>query len=158
MESGFARSEPRSWARKGILIARYWRFTIPALILGVAAQGIPWQQLANDDIELLTTRPDRDRPLLPLATRFMHESEESTGLVYRSRPRLKVYGTIAEFRNSTGEPGWVAASTRGRTIQLQPTDLLRDAGTWTAPFIMSSCTCSSNRMRGRERRNGFEKD
>ena len=104
-------------------------FYYPGTHLGVAAQGIAWQQLANEDIELLTPRPDRDRPLLPIATRFMHESEESTGLVYRSKPRLKVYGTIAEFRNSTGEPGWVAASTRGRTIQLQPPDLLRDAGT-----------------------------
>jgi stage II sporulation protein D len=104
-------------------------FYYPGTHLGVAAQGIAWQQLANDDIELLTPRPDRDRSLLPIATRFMHESEESTGLVYRNKPRLKVYGTIAEFRNSTGEPGWVAASTRGRTIQLQPPDLLRDAGT-----------------------------
>jgi stage II sporulation protein D len=67
--------------------------------------------------------------LIPIATRFLHESEESTGLIYRGKPRLKVYGTIAAFRNSTGEPGWVAASTRGRTIQMQPPDLLREAGT-----------------------------
>jgi stage II sporulation protein D len=104
-------------------------FYYPGTHLGVAAEGIPWQQLNNADIELFTTRPDRDRSLLPVATRFMHESEESTGLIYRGKPRLKVYGTIAEFRNSTGEPGWVAASTRGRTIQMQPSDLLRDAGT-----------------------------
>ena len=104
-------------------------FYYPGTRLGVAAQGIPWQQLANEDIELLTTHPDRDRSLLPLATRFLHESEESTGLVYRSTPRLKIYDTVAAFRNSTGEPGWVAASTRGRTIQMQPADVLRDAGT-----------------------------
>ncbi len=59
----------------------------------------------------------------------MHESEESTGLIYRATPRLKVYATVAAFRNSTGEPGWVAASTRGRTIQMQPSDVLQDAGT-----------------------------
>ena len=104
-------------------------FYYPGTRLGVAAQGIAWQQLANEDIELLTTHPDRDRSLLPLATRFLHESEESTGLVYRSTPRLKIYDTVAAFRNSTGEPGWVAASTRGRTIQMQPADVLRDAGT-----------------------------
>jgi stage II sporulation protein D len=40
-----------------------------------------------------------------------------------------VYPTVAAFRDATGEPGWVAASTRGRTIRLQPTDVLRDAGT-----------------------------
>jgi stage II sporulation protein D len=104
-------------------------FYYPGTKLGVAAQGTPWQQLANEDIELLTTQPDRDRSLLPLATRMLHESEENTGLVYRATPKLKVYATVAAFRNSTGEPGWVAASTRGRTIQMQPPEVLRDAGT-----------------------------
>ncbi len=104
-------------------------FYYPGTHLGISAQGIAWQQLANDDIELLTSRPDRDRGLLPVATRYMHESEESTGLLYPAKPRLKVYATVAEFRNSSGEPGWIAASTRGRTIQMQPSDVLRDAGT-----------------------------
>lgn len=104
-------------------------FYYPGTRLGVSAQGIAWQQLANEDIELFTTRPDRDRSLLPLATRLMHESEESTGFVYQAKPRLKAYATVAEFRNSTGEPGWVAASTRGKTIQMQPPDVLHDAGT-----------------------------
>ncbi len=104
-------------------------FYYPGTRLGISAQGIVWQQFANEDIELFTTRPDRDRSLLPVATRLMHESEESTGFVYQAKPRLKVYATVAEFRNSTGEPGWVAASTRGKTIQMQPSDVLRDAGT-----------------------------
>jgi stage II sporulation protein D len=104
-------------------------FYYPGTRLGVSAQGIRWQQLANEDVTLLTTRPDRDRPLLTLATGFVHESEESTGLLYRASPRLKIYPTVAAFRNSTGEPGWVAASTRGRTIQMQPSDVLRETGT-----------------------------
>ena len=104
-------------------------FYYPGTKLGVSAQDIPWQHLANEDVELLTTQPDHDRALLSVATRYMHQSEESTGLVYRSAPRLRVYATVAGFRNSTGEPGWVAASTRGRTIQLQPSDVLRQAGT-----------------------------
>jgi stage II sporulation protein D (peptidoglycan lytic transglycosylase) len=104
-------------------------FYYPGTRLGVSAQGIPWQQLANEDVTLLTTRPDRDRPLLPLAAGFIHEAEENTGLLYRASPRLKIYPTVAAFRNSTGEPGWVAASTRGRTIQMQPSNVLREAGT-----------------------------
>jgi stage II sporulation protein D len=104
-------------------------FYYPGTRLGVSAQGIPWQQFANEDVTLLTTRPDRDRPLLTLATGFVHESEENTGLLYRASPRLKIYPTVAAFRNSTGEPGWVAASTRGRTIQMQPSNVLREAGT-----------------------------
>jgi stage II sporulation protein D len=104
-------------------------FYYPGTKLGASVQGTPWQRLANEDVELLTTQPDHDKALLTVAARFLHESEEGTGLVYRSAPRLKIFPTVAAFRDSTGEPGWVAASTRGRTIQLQPSDVLRQAGT-----------------------------
>ena len=104
-------------------------FYYPGTRLGVSAQGAQWQLLSSDDVVLFTERPERDRALLPLATRLMHEAEEGTGLVYNGAAKLKVYPTVAAFRDATGEPGWVAASTRGRTIRLQPTDVLRDAGT-----------------------------
>jgi stage II sporulation protein D len=104
-------------------------FYYPGTKLGARAQGTPWLQLDSEDVELFTMRPDRDRALLPLATRLMHEAEERTGLVYNGAAKLKVYPTVAAFRDATGEPGWVAASTRGRTIRLQPTDVLRDAST-----------------------------
>jgi stage II sporulation protein D len=104
-------------------------FYYPGTKLGVGAQGTQWQQLSSEDVALFTTRPERDRTLLPLAARMMHEAEESTGLLYNGAAKLKVYPTVAAFRDATGEPGWVAASTRGRTIRLQPTEVLRDAGT-----------------------------
>ena len=104
-------------------------FYYPGTRVGASAQGTQWQQLASEDVVLFTTRPDRDRTLLPLATRMMHDSEESTGLVYNRTAKIKVYATVAAFRDATGEPGWVAASTRGSTVRLQPTDVLRDAGT-----------------------------
>jgi len=103
-------------------------FYYPGTRLGVSAQGTQWQQLSSEDVVLFTERPERDRSLLPLATRLMHEAETSTGLLYNGAAKLKVYPTVAAFRDATGEPGWVAASTRGRTIRLQPTDVLRDAG------------------------------
>ena len=110
-------------------IARFSAIYYPGTRLGVNAQGTQWQQLSSEDVVLFTTRPERDRMLLPMATQMMHEAEESTGLLYNGDAKLKVYATVAAFRDATGEPGWVAASTRGRTIRLQPTDVLRDAGT-----------------------------
>ena len=104
-------------------------FYYPGTKFGVSAQGTQWQQLSSEDVVLFTERPERDRLLLPLATRFMHQAEESTRLVYNGAAKLKVYPTVAAFRDATGEPGWVAASTRGRTIRLQPTEVLRDTGT-----------------------------
>jgi stage II sporulation protein D len=37
-----------------------------------------------------------------------------------ARVRLQVYATLDSYRDTTGQPGWVAASTRGHTIRLQP--------------------------------------
>jgi stage II sporulation protein D len=104
-------------------------FYYPGTRLGVDAQGTQWQQLNSEDVMLFTTRPERDRLLLPMATRIMHEAEEKTGLLYGGAARLRVYATIAAFRYATGEPGWVAASTRGITIRMQPTNVLQGAGT-----------------------------
>jgi len=105
-------------------------FYYPGTRLGGASlQGIPWQQLGSEDVVLFTTRPEHDRPLLPLAARMMHEAEEKTGLAYNSSSKLRVYATVAAFRDATGNPGWVAASTRAHTIRLQPADILQKAGT-----------------------------
>jgi stage II sporulation protein D len=38
---------------------------------------------------------------------------------------LRVYPTVDAFRNATGEPGWVAAHTDGRRVQMQPATTLR---------------------------------
>jgi stage II sporulation protein D len=104
-------------------------FYYPGTRLGASAHDIAWQQLSSEDVVLFTTRPEHDRPLLPLAARMMHEAVEKTGLVYNGAAKLKVYATVAAFRDATGDPGWVAASTRGHTIRLQPADVLQEAGT-----------------------------
>jgi stage II sporulation protein D len=114
---------------EGKTYAEILSFYYPGTRLGVSAQGTQWQQLSSEDVELFATRPERDRTLLPLAARIMHEAEENTGLLYNSHVKLRVYASVAEFRDATGEPGWVAASARGSTIRLQPTDVLRDSAT-----------------------------
>jgi stage II sporulation protein D len=126
---GMCQSGAEVMGNEGHLYREILSFYYPGTKLGVGAEGTQWQQLNSEDVELFTTRPDLDRALLPLATRLMHKAEESTGLVYSGIAKLKVYPTVSAFRDATGEPGWVAASTRGRTIRLQPTDVLRDSGT-----------------------------
>ncbi len=101
----------------------------PGTKLGAAAQGITWQKLTGEDVELLTTRPAQDQALVSLAARLVRDTETSTGLTFASIPQWKVYPTVAMFRDATGEPGWVAATTRGHIIQSQPADVLKQAGT-----------------------------
>jgi stage II sporulation protein D len=101
----------------------------PGTKLGATAQAITWQKLTGENVELLTTRPAQDQSLVPLAARLVRDAQTSTGLVFTSVPQWKMYPTVPMFRDTTGEPGWVAATTRGRTIQSQPADVLKQAGT-----------------------------
>jgi stage II sporulation protein D len=103
-------------------------FYYPGTKLGVSAQGFTWQSLGGERIEVLTTRPGDDRSLVALADRLALMAEQRTGLRWEASPRLRVYPTVAAFRDATGEPGWVAASTRGRVIRLQPVAALRSRG------------------------------
>ncbi len=104
-------------------------FYYPGTALGLTARGFSWQALAGERGELLTTRPREDQPLLALAERLMREAEQDSGWDFKVRLQLKVYPTVASFRDATGLPGWVAAGTRGRVIRLQPSQVLRSART-----------------------------
>jgi stage II sporulation protein D len=101
----------------------------PGTRLGKSAQAIAWKQMTGEGIELMTTRPDSDASLIQMAADLVHGVQASTGLAFTAIPQWKIYPNVAIFRDATGEPGWVAATTRGRTIQTQPAAVLRQAGT-----------------------------
>jgi stage II sporulation protein D len=104
-------------------------FYYPGTVLGVSAQGFSWVRAAGERVELASTRPREDQFVAALADRLLADAESRAGFALGFRPRVKVYPTVATFRDATGEPGWVAASTVGRTVRLQPPPLLRSAGT-----------------------------
>jgi stage II sporulation protein D len=103
-------------------------FYYPGTKLGVTAQGLSWRSLAGERVEVITTRPREEQFLVALADRLARAVEERSGLRWEASPRLKIFPTVAAFRDSTGEPGWVAASARGRMIRLQPVAILRARG------------------------------
>lgn len=103
-------------------------FYYPGTRMGISAQGIGWQTLRNERLEVLTTEPNSDSPIMETASRLLTESEARSGLHIKERPQIKIYPTMAIYRDATGEPGWVAASTLGQIIQLQPLSMLRERG------------------------------
>jgi stage II sporulation protein D len=96
----------------------------PGTSVGLTAQGLSWEKLSGESLDILST--DRnDAIMLPAAEHALHVAIERTGWDIRTRPQLKIYPTIAIYRDATGEPGWVAASTEGSVIRLQPIGTLR---------------------------------
>jgi stage II sporulation protein D len=84
------------------------------------ADGAKWQKRSGERVELLSTQPDVDGSILPVAERILKEDEAAIGWKAGANLRLQVYATLESYRDTTGQPGWVAASTRGKTIRMQP--------------------------------------
>ncbi len=100
-------------------------FYYPGAVVGLTARGLSWQRLSGDSIAMLTTQPEHDRAVLAAAERIERSLAGRTRWPAPQKLELRVYPDLDTFRNATGEPGWVAGHTEGRTIHLQPADVLR---------------------------------
>jgi len=109
-----------------------WRdilaFYYPGTAVGKTGRGWEWTRLGSETVALFTTQPDRDGALLAMAERHVREVAARTGWAAPQGIELRVYPDVESFRNATAEPGWVAAHTIGRRIELQPSPLLRARG------------------------------
>jgi len=103
-------------------------FYYPGTMLGLTGKGLSWQRLTGDSISMLTTQPDQDRAALTIAERLMRALAQRTNWPIPSGVEIRAYPDLDTFRDATGEPGWVAAHTTGRRIQLQPVAVLRSRG------------------------------
>jgi len=99
-------------------------FYYPGAVLGLTASGLSWTRLGGEGISLMTTRPNEDRGVLEIAERVAGSSP----LPRVQGIEIRIYPDLDWFRNATGEPGWVAARTDGRRIQMQPASALRTRG------------------------------
>jgi stage II sporulation protein D len=119
---GLCQAGAEEMAREGKDYREILSFYYPGTQIGATgtADGAKWQKRSGERIELLSTQPDVDALLLPIAERILKEDEDAIGWKASAGVRLQVYATLDSYRDATGQPGWVAASTRGKTIRLQP--------------------------------------
>jgi stage II sporulation protein D len=108
--------------RKGKSYREILAFYYPGTTL---TQRIEWTQLSGEGVTLHTQTPNSDRDLIGIAEDISRRL--STRLPWEAPPNIDIYSypNLDSFRNSTGEPGWVAARTSGSKIELQPTEVLR---------------------------------
>ena len=110
-------------AREGKGYREILAFYYPGTAIGVAASGIVWRKSPSARLDVFTV-DDGSAVVLKAAERALEWSESQTRLHAAMRPAIYVYPSVEMFRNSTGEPGWVAASTRGNKIRMQPAKVL----------------------------------
>ncbi len=98
------------------ILAFYYPGTEP----GASARGFEWRRLGGDGVTLYTTRPGQDAALLAAAERALRAATQRTGFAAPRALEIREYPDTESFRDATGEPGWVAAYSRGARIEMQP--------------------------------------
>lgn len=94
---------------------------------GTAAPPIEWVKGSNGRAGMETTR-FQDMPILESVGRFMKSIEQAASRGFETRPVVRFYPSVAAYREATGAPEWLAGSTKGDIIRLQPAELLRAKG------------------------------
>lgn len=123
---GLCQTGAAEMARQGHTYREILAFYYPTAIPGRSAQGIPWRVLQGDAFELHAVNPGDIETVRNSAHSAIEWAKQRSGLGLVIRPVIEVYPSVAMFRDATGEPGWVAASTRGLRIRLQPPPLLSE--------------------------------
>jgi stage II sporulation protein D len=115
---GLCQAGAEEMAREGKSYREILTYYYPGTELRAADQK--WKSRTDERFELLSQNPESDSQILSIANRILSENENLIGWKVTYRPRLQVFPTMDAYRDETGEPGWIAASTRVHTIRLQP--------------------------------------
>src|SRR5260370_11923764 len=111
-------------ARQGKNYRQILDFYFPGTYLSTTSAD-DWQERNSERFELISTAREEDTAFLPDAEKILKENEAAVGWRLPFRARLQVFPTLDRYRDATGQPGWVAATTRGQTVRLQPLAQLR---------------------------------
>lgn len=111
-------------AKTGHLYTEILGFYFPGARPGISARDIPWRVERGETVELWSAGGGAG--LLALAERLWPEARRRSGLGGPPGIQIRVYPSVAVFRDATGEAGSAAAVTRGRVIHLQPPARLAD--------------------------------
>ena len=122
---GLCQTGAAEMARQGKSYREILAFYYPGAPLGQSAQAIPWIVSQTQSFELRVVNSADTEIVRAAALSALAWADERSGLSLRTRPIVEVYPTVAMFRDATGEPGWIASSTRDDRIRLQPPNVLR---------------------------------
>jgi stage II sporulation protein D len=113
-------------ARQGKSYREILAFYYPTTLTGRSAQGIPWIVTRNEAFELRIVNSSDSTIVHPAIRSALDWARQHTGLGLSQLPVIEVYPTVSMFRDATGEPGWISASTRRERIRVQPLEVLRE--------------------------------
>ncbi len=124
---GLCQAGAYEMAAEGHSVAEILSFYFPGTVAGVTPADHGWQKVAGAGWTLLTT--DLDTGLLTKGNAAWAQAQSLLGgSADAPGPTVQELPSTELFRQTTGEPGWMLASTRGSNIFLQPATVRRNNG------------------------------
>jgi stage II sporulation protein D len=123
---GLCQAGAEEMAKEGQSYRQILSFYYPGTRLGATAQGVDWQTRDSDFFELKSTQMDQDTEALAVAAKTLDALQADLGWKLNVKVQLRVFPSLDLYRNVTGQPGWIAAYTRGHSISLQPLAVLKE--------------------------------
>jgi stage II sporulation protein D len=124
---GLCQAGAYEMAREGRSEKEILSFYFPGAIAGITPAGDSWQMVPGSGWTLLTTDPESG--LVSAGNAAWAKAQSLFGSVVGSAaPTVEELPSTELFRQTTGEPGWMLASTRGSNVFLQPAAVRRNNG------------------------------
>ena len=131
---GLCQAGAHEMAAEGRSDAEILSFYFPGAIAGITPAGDGWRSVAGAGWTLLTTVPANG--LVAEGNAAWAKAQSLLGSPAASiAPTVQELPSTELFRQTTGEPGWILASTRGSNVFLQPGAVRRSNG-GTVPLLL----------------------
>ena len=132
--AGLCQAGAYEMATEGKTEAEILNFYFPGAVAGITPTDKGWQKIPASGWTLLTTEPNGT--LLAEGNAAWTKAQSLfSGLPGGKAPTVQELPTVELFRQTTGEPGWTLASTRGNTVFLQPAAVRQKNG-GTRPILL----------------------
>jgi stage II sporulation protein D len=122
---GLCQAGAEEMAKEGQSYRQILDFYYPGTKLGLTAQGLDWQTRDSDSFQLKSTQVNEDLEALGAAQKALDQLQSELGWKLDFKVQLRVFPSLDTYRDVTGQPGWIAAYTRGHNISLQPLAVLK---------------------------------
>jgi stage II sporulation protein D len=122
---GLCQAGAYEMAAEGHSEAEILRFYFPGTFTGITPADHGWQKIAGAGWTLLTT--DATSGLVAEGNAAWARAQSLLGY-HAQGPAVQELPNTELFRQTTKEPGWILASTRGSTVFVQPSAVLRNNG------------------------------
>jgi stage II sporulation protein D len=113
-------------AKEGHSDTEILSFYFPGAVAGITPAGDRWQSVAGAGWTLLTTDPGSG--LVTEGNAAWARARSLFGPRSTIAPTVQEFPSTELFRQTTGEPGWMLASTRGSNVFLQPAAVRQNNG------------------------------